>query len=358
MFFKVHTAKWKPLPKTKCPLGHHISAAPVLLTSKTLISAVPYPTVECAPNSDPTDSFAEIYWRVKEAPTTGAVVAFSIATNTLIWPEQVDIAAGQAINITAALGFTPVLDAKATSSDQRRLFTVAAAGSLSINGPAITLRGGYVDGSNGGCVLNAGTLITEDVTFKTNRANKGGAVYSSGAFSVLALSTTTFVSNQASASGYKYGGDLYVASGKLLLFGSDSTFQSATSHGAYVPVSIVPLKVHTLDWTEPTCGIGEHVAAAPVLLTNQKDVPFPTMACVPNTDPTTTFAEVYWRTKYALASETVFTWTLSKSVTWPTQINVGAAQSVTVTAAAGAAAIVLDSKSTNINSRRHFQVAL
>ena len=102
-------------------------------------------------------------------------------------------------------------------------------GDLTIAGG--TVKGGYNTG-NGGAVYNEGTLTVSNVTFTSNYADKGGAIYVAGG--TVSFSKCTSNNNKATTNTGASGSGIYLNAGELTLDGCTiSGNNSNTNNNSY-----------------------------------------------------------------------------------------------------------------------------
>jgi len=209
-------------------------------------------------------------------------LARSGADNTAL-DGDLDVLANGQVTITGNGPGTTIIDGGGVD----RVFDVQAGASLVLN--ALTVQGGAVTGTNGGGLLNAGTLTLSQVEVKDNHANGfgfGGGLASGGALTVDNGSAVT--GNTAA-----YGGGVYLSGGTLtmartLVAGNDSgnvggglyvegglarltnvtlrlNTAADTGGGAYNGAGLDLLNVTASENTAPNGGAGVYGALAPTV---------------------------------------------------------------------------------------------
>jgi CSLREA domain-containing protein len=112
---------------------------------------------------------------------------------------------------------------KISGSNTRRVLHILT-GTVTINN--LTIQNG-IDASNGGGILNVGTLTVSNSTFTGNQAGYGGAIAN---FGTLTIANSTFDGNNASAS----GGGVYNQGASLTILNSTFSGNSAATSGGGV----------------------------------------------------------------------------------------------------------------------------
>jgi len=126
----------------------------------------------------------------------GATITFAPDVTGTINLIQGELVIGKALTITG-----PGARRLAVSgNDLRGVFDINRVGPVNLEG--LTITGGRLDGSEGGGIFNAGTLILIRCTVTGNRAVDGGGIANGGTMTVV---ESTVSGNHASG----YGGGIF-----------------------------------------------------------------------------------------------------------------------------------------------------
>jgi len=146
----------------------------------------------------------------------GATITFAPDVTGAISLIQGELVIGKALTITG-----PGARSLAVSgNDLRGVFDINRVGPVNLEG--LTITGGRLDGSEGGGIFNAGTLILIRCTVTGNRAVDGGGIANAGTLTVV---ESTVSGNHASG----YGGGIFSETDNDLSSSSTTILNSTVS---------------------------------------------------------------------------------------------------------------------------------
>jgi hypothetical protein len=189
-----------------------------------------------------------------------------LAPGTYILNAELSIT--RSVVLEAAVAGSVVLDAQASSSNQRRALSINPGSSGVVQLIGLNITRGYAQ-NGGGVYVQGGTVVISSCTISGNQApNFGGGVYVDSG--TVTITSSSIYGNTAGGYSTGYGGGVYISSGTVTIT-SSSIYGNAASIGGGVYAGYsgrVTISTCTISGNTADQGGGVCASYTPVTITS------------------------------------------------------------------------------------------